>query len=253
MKELINFLKLNKSQFYLSILYILLFAGGLWNVLGVFSSILPLLSSPFVISIGIISIILFFKSIKISFVNALILLIVFVSSIYAEYIGVSTSILFGNYSYTNVLYPHILGVPFAIGFAWISTLFASLGVIYLLINIIEKRLNYNILTKLKLDNSNFSFISVIFIAILNGSLMTIFDFIMEPAAIKLNYWFWLENDNIYNIPFKNYLSWFGLGTIFSFLILFANKSKIELLLNQNNYFHHLYFAQLIYFIMIYFS
>lgn len=253
MNELIKFYIKHKTTILLSILYILLFAGGLWNVLGVFQTILPLLSSPFIISIGIISKVLFFRTIKMNIINILVLLVIFVGSIYAEYIGVSTSILFGKYTYTSVLYPHIFNVPLAIGYAWVSTLIASLGMIYLVFRVLELKFNYNITSQLKLNNEKVSLISVMMLSILNGIIMTIFDFIMEPAAIKLNYWYWLESSDIYNIPLKNYLSWFGLGTFFSFLIFYTNKSNIGKLLNQNNYFHHLYFAQLIYFIMIYFS
>jgi putative membrane protein len=43
--------------------------------------------------------------------------------------------------------------------------------------------------------------------------MTFFDYLMEPAAIKLGYWVWQGSV----IPFQNYLAWFVLGLLFAFL------------------------------------
>jgi uncharacterized membrane protein len=87
--------------------------------------------------------------------------------------------------------------------------------------------------------------------------MTIFDFIMEPAAVKLNYWIWLESSNTYVIPLKNYICWFGFGSIFSFILFTVlsknSENQLEKLLLENNYFQHFFIAQLIYFIMIYFA
>lgn len=106
--------------------------------------------------------------------------LVFLVGFTAEQIGVHTGLLFGNYSYSNHLGVSFYDVPLIIGINW-SIL--SIGAWHLC-----KRLHRN-----KWVN--------IFAASL---LMVLFDIVMEPTAIDLNYWKW-ENGEI---PFYNYFSWF---------------------------------------------
>ena len=42
-------------------------------------------------------------------------------------------------------------------------------------------------------------------------LMVGFDLLLEPAAVKLNYWVWVKD----YIPVQNYLAWFGLSFVFT--------------------------------------
>jgi bisanhydrobacterioruberin hydratase len=53
----------------------------------------------------------------------------------------------------------------------------------------------------------------------------IFDWIMEPAAVKLGYWKWLGDGEI---PSFNYLTWFGISTILmaAFALLKFEKQNI---------------------------
>ena len=111
-----------KREFPIILLYILLFAGGIWVQLGFFQELLPKLSSFFIISISIFSIYLLtlINNIKNKYIYFFSLLFIFISSVYIEYIGVTTSLLFGKYSYTLTIQPQIKKVPIAIGFAWIG-------------------------------------------------------------------------------------------------------------------------------------
>ena len=82
-------------------------------------------------------------------------------------------------------------------------------------------------------------------AAITGALMTAFDYVMEPAAIRLGYWSWSGGE----VPLANYLGWFTIGGGLAF---FGYKFKylpdrfpiIGL---------HLYFAQMSYFIAVYFK
>ena len=76
-------------------------------------------------------------------------------------------------------------------------------------------------------------------------LMTFFDFIMEPAAIKLNYWSWLTT----TIPLQNYLAWF----VISFILMILGWRLRVLDTKMPSLVMHGYFAQLIYFILIIFK
>lgn len=197
--------------------YFFLITGGIWHITNLIPNIMNFLSAFMIIFIAIISMIIYAKNIL---KNYLILLFIFISSFIAEYFGVKTGILFGSYTYSDVLLLQINNVPVAIGFAWISTLLTSLS--------ITKRIKGN---------------NIILVSIINASLMTAFDFFLEPAAIKLNYWQW----TYVAVPIFNYVTWFVLSFIFSFItIRFIDK-------NENlSELTHLYFAQIIYFMMIWF-
>ena len=62
---------------------------------------------------------------------------------------------------------------------------------------------------------------VAFRVITAAILMVVFDFIMEPVAIKMGMWAW-DGDVI---PLKNYLAWFVISLLFFMLAAFM---KIEI-------------------------
>jgi putative membrane protein len=110
----------------------------------------------------------------------------------SEIIGVNTGFLFGKYSYGEVLGQKIWGVPLLISINWFMIVYAS-GIF-----------TQNILAKTPV---------AIQIAI-GGIIATFFDWIMEPAAMKLGFWKW---DNGI-IPLSNYVTWFCISALL--LVLF---------------------------------
>lgn len=124
-------------------------------------------------------------------------LIILVGGFAVEYIGVHTGLLFGNYGYGAALGPKFGEIPLVIGVNWFCIVLASCALLYpLKINIVLK-------------------------AILAGALCTGMDFLIEPVAIKLDFWHW-ENGVI---PVSNYLCWFGFASFFSFVYFKLGKSR----------------------------
>lgn len=209
------------------LLYFFLFAGGLWHVMDVFQTLMSFLSAPLLICLGIWLYYEIRKNLepkrdnKFNFWT----LAVIVFSFAIETIGIKTGIVFGEYNYGNTLWPQLFGVPIAIGFAWFLMLICSIA----------------LMQRLPVINT-----SNIRIKILAASiLMTFFDFIMEPAAIKLNYWSWLTT----TIPLQNYLAWF----VISFILMILGWRLRVLDTKMPSLVMHGYFAQLIYFILIIFK
>lgn len=108
-----------------------------------------------------------------------------------ELIGVQTGVLFGNYTYGSALGPKLYGVPLIIGINWMAIVLASIGVV-----------GY-----FKLNNW--------FTAILAGGLSTVMDYLIEPVAIRYDFWSWSGN----SIPTWNYICWFIFCSIFAYLCL----------------------------------
>lgn len=118
---------------------------------------------------------------------------IFVLSFLTELIGVKTGIPFGRYEYSQTLSPLLFGVPIAITFAWFVL-----------------SVNSYLLARYFFGKS-----ARIYAVVSAAFLVLGIDMLLEPFASHVNgYWIW-ENGRI---PFHNYVSWFMLGFVFSFLI-----------------------------------
>lgn len=157
-------------------------------------------------------------------------LIAFITGFAVELIGVNTQRLFGHYSYGNVLGIKFSGVPLLIGVNWFIIVYSNFLLAGLLLkNTFLKR--YFIEGK-----AIFGFTQSIFTALF----AVVFDWLMEPVALKLDFWFW-ENSIV---PFYNYFCWF----VFSFLISFL---FFYLKLRRHNLFAiSMIFVQVIFFIFL---
>jgi putative membrane protein len=142
-------------------------------------------------------------------------LFAFFVGILTEMIGVNTGMLFGSYHYGSVFGEKIKGVPILIGLNWFCIVYAS------------HQIALSLSIKFKW-----------FITSLTTSIIaTIFDWIMEPVALKLGFWQWQDNQ----IPIFNYMSWFGVSFLvalfFSWLgIKKTNRFALYLLLIQVAFF-----------------
>lgn len=124
-------------------------------------------------------------------------------TIVVEIVGVYTGKIFGTYHYGDTMSLKIAGVPIVIGINWAILILAS----------------FQLSSKISRFNLIRPFIA--------GIIIVIFDYIMEPVAMKLDYWQWENN----TIPLQNYLTWFILATIFSFLmILLKIKTNSKILI-----------------------
>lgn len=208
------------------LLYFLLFFGGLWHILGIFQSIMDFTAQFMIILIAIFTYLEYFNlnnQTKVLSYSIIIIMLGFL----IELIGHDTGFIFGEYKYQEVLNLKLGGVPIAIGFAWLSMILSSFA-------LLQRTKLYELIAH-----------KPIIKAIWIGIFMTIFDLFMEPAAVKLNYWTW----DIGIVPLLNYFAWFVFGSIFAFV---GVKMKIFSSLAPR-FAMHVYLAQLLYFIMVYFS
>jgi putative membrane protein len=111
-----------------------------------------------------------------------------------EMIGVNTGLLFGTYEYGDTLGIKWLGVPLIISLNWVLLNLSAYGVF---------------------KNTKMHFI---FKALLASLLIVFLDVLIEPVAIKLDYWDW-ENETI---PFKNYLTWFVVSFLIQWVVIRIN-------------------------------
>lgn len=124
--------------------------------------------------------------------------LVFLIGFSVEAIGVATGVLFGNYIYGDPFGFKIFETPLMIGVNWLFLSFCSHGIV-------------QYFTK-----------KALWLILLPAVLMTSLDFLVEPVAMKLNFWNW-ENDII---PVQNYVMWF-LTSIFIHGLIYLFRPKIN--------------------------
>jgi bisanhydrobacterioruberin hydratase len=137
-------------------------------------------------------------------------IVCFAVGMYVEIVGTSTGMLFGNYSYSQKLGPSIKNVPLIIGINWCIIMYCCGIAVHMLLQKLSQKIELSSGSKPSTLVQTFSIIS-------DGAMLAvIFDWIMEPAAIKLGYWQWHGDGEI---PTYNYLTWFIVSTVL--LSLFA--------------------------------
>jgi len=141
-------------------------------------------------------------------------IIVYLSGFFIEVAGVNTGLIFGNYSYGDALGLKLFSTPLLIGVNWLILVYCT-GVF---------------LEQFKLNSS-------LLFSLLGALILLGIDFLIEPIAIRFDYWSWTGGE----IPLQNYLGWY----VFSFLLfgIFRrldfqkqNKAAIVLLFAQAGFF-----------------
>lgn len=152
----------------------------------------------------------------------------FVTGFVVEVIGVNTGALFGNYQYGTVLGIQWKAVPLLIGVNWFIVIYCcGVAITRLLEKMIPAATTVDKTPALKA-------LSVI---VDGATLAVVFDWLIEPIAVKLGYWQW--QDGI--IPFYNYACWFAVSILLMSLFHFLpfnkrNKFAVNLLLIQVMFF-----------------
>ncbi|MEJ6981929.1 carotenoid biosynthesis protein [Pedobacter sp. P351] len=117
------------------------------------------------------------------------ILITYVAGFIIELIGVKTGLIFGEYAYGAALGPKFEDIPWLIGVNWILVIYSA--------GMFLKELGIK---------------SHVVRSLIGAFLITALDILIEPVAIKFDYWSWTRGV----VPFQNYAGWF----IFSFGMLY---------------------------------
>lgn len=131
-------------------------------------------------------------------------LFVFLTGYAVEVLGVRTGLIFGAYTYGETLGWRLSGVPLTIGLNW---LVLTLSVNCFVPSLLKKKVPRWVRVSLA------------------ALLMTSLDVILEPVAVRFGFWTWAGND----IPSRNFLSWYALAWLFSYLyqtLSFPKKNRL---------------------------
>lgn len=121
----------------------------------------------------------------------------FAAGYLVEVAGVHTGVIFGKYSYGSTLGIKLFDVPLAIGLNWAILIYAS--------GLASDKLPLPKIIK----------------ALTGAGIMVILDFLIEPVAIKLDFWSWTLDD----IPTHNYIAWFLISFVLHLFYQLLSFSK----------------------------
>jgi putative membrane protein len=147
-----------------------------------------------------------------------------------EVIGVNTGLLFGDYSYGKVLGYQWQNVPLVIGVNWFIVLYCCGISIHTLLTKVIKQVSIE-------TKSPPVLLKAMSVIADGATLAVLFDWLIEPVAVKLGYWQWKDG----TIPMYNYICWVVISALllagFHFLRFNKeNKFAINLLLIQVMFF-----------------
>ena len=176
----------------LTVFYLVGIAGHLWaETRPFFQSITPLVLLAF-------TLIMLVPSIRDDKKMLLWFPLTYAATFAIEATGVATGLIFGPYHYGATLGPKLLAVPLIIGANWVIVVLGALR--------LSERLT----------------VRPILSALIVAALATGFDWVMEPVAIRLDYWQW----HTPGIPLQNYAAWFITAAIAAYIYrLFKIKTK----------------------------
>lgn len=196
---------------------VLFYAVGVAGLLLPFSSPFFIKLIPFTLLMNF-ALLLYYHQGKIDYKTITVFLIILLTGLLVEMVGVNTGVIFGEYQYGTSLGIKIFETPVIIGLNWVL-------LTYLTTSVLEG-----------------IYIPVYLKVLLASVFMLIYDVVLEQVAPHLAMWSWNEN----SVPLQNYIAWFVLAVIFHSLIkVFGVKTSNPLsgvvLLGQFIFFVLLFF------------
>ncbi|MEM0998690.1 MAG: carotenoid biosynthesis protein [Bacteroidota bacterium] len=135
---------------------------------------------------------------------------------FIEVAGVATGVIFGEYAYGSTLGIQAWGVPLVMGVNWLVLVYST--------GAIAHRLPLPRIAQ----------------AAVAAGLMTLLDVVLEPVAIRLDFWTWSEGMP----PLQNYLAWFAVAFVLLTAFHYLKFNK------QNKVGVALYCIQFVFFLSI---
>ena len=184
-----------KNNLIIILLFILHFVGGVALSMDSVKSVFLTLT-PF--NLALTFVLLIWGNQDFSFNFFKVISVLFLIGFFVEILGVYSGLLFGEYHYGKTLGFQFLGVPLIIGVNWVLLVVSSFAV------------------------SSYFVSNSILSVVLSSVIMVLLDLMIEPVAIRLDFWHWQAEV----IPLQNYLMWFLVALLMNWILTF-NRFKFN--------------------------
>ena len=115
----------------------------------------------------------------------------------SEYAGSSWGFPFGQYQYSALLQPQVLGVPLWIPLAWLMMLPPSWAVAA---SVLGTRANRRLV-----------------FALVSAVALTAWDLLLDPQMVAWGFWHWNTPSGYFGIPWSNFLGWLVISSVITLL------------------------------------
>lgn len=137
--------------------------------------------------------------------GAILLLTIGTYALVVESLAIHTGIPYGNFVYTDLLGTKVFGLtPWTVAFAYPPILFLG----YWLARQYVYRTRY--------------------IIALTAAIAMCIDLVLDPAAVKLGFWYWLKPGFFYGVPLVNFAGWLVSGAIGALIVHLLWRKSVKL-------------------------
>src|SRR5262249_47270125 len=120
----------------------------------------------------------------------------------AELVSLRSGFPFGNYHFTEVMGPKVLGLPLLLALAYLGMGYASWTLALLILRRVGKRLGGT---------------DVLAVPLLASAIMTAWDVAMDPFWSTIHHvWIWHDGGRFLGVPVSNFAGWFLTATLYYF-------------------------------------
>lgn len=192
-------ISLNKvEKYYCNILILLFLIGLVGYAVPLTKEIIHQTTEPFLYFTGLLTLAFSVYRNLHKKKYILIILLIFLTTMALEITGVATGKIFGSYYYGELFHLKIASVPIIIGINWTIVILGA----------------YSISNNLMKGSA--------FLLILMPVFILLFDFLLEPIAMNLDYWQWADNI----VPLRNYVVWVITSVLIS-VVLYSSGYKVR--------------------------
>ncbi len=133
------------------------------------------------------------------------LLALSIFSMIIETIGVITGFPYGFFTYTDKLGGSVGVIPWTVSFGWVPLVIAAWTIAQERV----KKTGYELIKKI----------------ILGAFILMLFDVVLDPGSVALNFWEWHPPGIFYGVPLSNYAGWIFSGIIGMLIITLIMKKE----------------------------
>lgn len=208
---------LRNNALRVKLFIVIFFTVGIVAIYIPYSSAFFVSLTPFALLLSFFFLLVFHKNFNLKYL--LVFLTIFIIGFLVEMIGTNTGLIFGFYKYGKTLGLQLWNTPLMIGMNWVLVIY----------------LTASIVSKLKLNKP--------LTVLLASGLTIVYDLVLEQIAPKMMMWTWKGDV----VPFRNYVGWFVLSTIFHSLVQYSHiktKNKLALVV---------FITQLMFFVLLLFK
>lgn len=204
------------------IILLLTFFCYLYSILGTKVIIIDFLGSLlpfFALSLVIIhsSLTLEKKKTSIFFIAA------FFFALFSESVGVKYGLIFGHYYYNPALTPFFFGlVPVMNVVSWLPVIYMSYTFANMILNGFgSPKPNIK-------QNKLYMLILLVLLSAISGLVATNLDMLVDPVVVSTQGWFWIGGGPYFGVPISNFIGWFMVTFVFTFLFrLYESFKKVN--------------------------